>query len=253
MKKIIVLFLILLISLLVYKQKSKQPTPNFYKNLYTEEVLNKSEFEDFYKNIVLKYIDTDKGKAYIDSMKSIMSVTLRVYDLIGTDDSIILPFNYDIRIGNEYIVRAKTYEKIGMEAPERQFQTLKGDSIQIGGVREKPMLINLWFVECSGCVAEMPALNRLQEKYENKVDFVAITFESKKKVTDFLRLKKFNFEHITDAKDFIKEIGTNPYPESIFINRAGRVQYIESVLSSEKNLDLAIKHFEGLLDKMLNE
>jgi len=52
-----------------------------------------------------------------------------------------------------------------MKILPRKLLSIDGDSIQIGGKQKKPTLINLWFVQCPGCVAETPALNKIKEKY----------------------------------------------------------------------------------------
>lgn len=240
----ILMLSVFLIALFGCKNKSERPEPDFYKNLYTNEILGKTEFE----KLVLELHSND-----IDSTKEKPQVTIHFMQLIYSNDSIIQPFKYDVRIGDEYIVRANSYEKIGMQIPPRTFFDINGNSIQIGGKQNKPMLINLWFVGCGGCVAEMPALNRLKEKYAEKVDFISLTFETKDQVQKFLKRKEFNFTHIASAEELIKEIGSKPYPENIFISKEGEIRYIEGGLSHNVELDVAIKHFESLLENLLNE
>jgi len=252
---------IAIISIFGCTQKSKRTEPNFYKNLYTEDILDKSEFETFRSELFLSLLDTiymstldsTEKQMYVDSTLSKVQMNFIFYSLSVNNDSVIQPFNYDIRIGNEYIVRANSYEKIGMEIPSQIFQTIDGDKIQIGGKQNNPTLINLWFVGCSGCVAEMPALNRLQEKYVDKVNFVAMTFQDEKQVTNFLKRKEFNFKHIVNVEDFIKQIATKPYPENIFIGRDGQIKYIEGGLSDSEDWDSVIKYFESILEKLLDE
>ena len=237
--------LLLLILFFGCCQGNKRPEADYYKNLFTEEVLDKTSFEEFRKDLLQKY--------YSDSKKGNAHINMHFYGLLFSGDSIIQPFNYDIRIGNEYIVRAHSYEKIGINIPPQKFHTVNGETIQIGGKQSKPILINLWFVGCSGCLAEIPALNRLQEKYSDRVDFVSMTFEQEKDVLKFLKKKEFNFKHVANVNDFIKQISTKPYPENIFINRDGCIKYIEGGLSDSKDLDLVTKHFESILDKLLDE
>ena len=253
---------IIIVSVLGCRQSTKRPEPNFYKNLYTEEIFNNLELEKFRNDLVLSFLDTIHMKSlldsaeiqsYIDSALSKVQINFNFYSLIINCDSVIQPFNYDIRIGDEYIIRANSYEKIGMDISPQIFQTIDGDNIQIGGKQNKPTLINLWFVECRGCIAEIPALNRLQEKYKDKVDFVAITFENEKQVLNFLKRKEFNFKHIVNANDFIKQIATKPYPENIFIGKDGRIKHIEGGLSDSEDLDSVIIYFESILENMLKE
>jgi len=221
--------------------KSKRPEPNYYKNLFTQKILTKLEFNEHMDSLGLKYKNSRKKDA---------TINVHFYELIYSKDSIIQPFKYDIRVGNEYIIRAESFEKIGMKILPRKLLSIDGDSIQIGGKQNKPTLINLWFVQCSGCVAEIPALNKIKEKYEGKVNFIAMTFENKIEVIKFLERKEFNFKHIANADQFIGYIGSKPYPENIFINRDGYIQNIEGGLSEGIDFNNT-KYFESIIDKLL--
>ena len=261
MKTKFIFLFIIIVSVLGCRENSKRPEPNFYINLYTEDILNKTEFEKFSNNLLLSLLDTvymssldsTEIQWYVDSTLRKVQINLNFRSLIVNDDSVIQPFDYDIRIGDEYIIRANSYEKIGMDIAPQIFQTIDGNNIQIGGKQNKPILINLWFIECRGCIAEIPALNRLQEKYEDKVDFVAMTFENEKQVSKFLKRKEFNFKHIVNAEDFIKQISTKPYPENIFIGKNGQIKYTEGGLSDSEDLDSVITYFESILENLLTE
>jgi thiol-disulfide isomerase/thioredoxin len=170
-----------------------------------------------------------------------------------SSDSIIQNFKYDLRIGNKYIIRSKDYKKIGMKIPQQYFTSVNGEKIIIGGKKEKPTLINLWFIHCPGCIAEMPALNKLKEKYAEKVDFISLTFETKDDVLDFLKKRKFEFTHIANVREYIKQIGSYPYPETIFIDKEGYIRNIEGLIPSHKDMDvnISIEYFEELIKKLL--
>lgn len=223
-------------------QKSKRPEPNFYKNLYTQEILDKTQFRKLINSLHTEYDDSINGTA---------NITIHFRTILVSNDSITQPFKYDIRVGNEYKIRAQTYEKIGMNITPTTFQTIRGDSIQIGGKQSKPTLINLWFIHCPGCIAEIPALNKLQEKYADKVNFVALTFEEDKDVLKFLRTKEFKFKHVAGVNDFINQIGSKPYPENIFIDRNGVIRNIEGGLGTSKDFDMILKYFESIIEELL--
>jgi thiol-disulfide isomerase/thioredoxin len=217
----------------------KRPTPNFYENLYTGEVLTTTEFDSFRNELSLHYSD---------SLKEPINLHFMFYSQRILGDSIIQPFKYSIKVGTKYIIRERAYEKIDMEVLPKSFLAINGDSIIIGGEQEKPTLINLWFVGCPGCIAEIPVLNKLQEKYADKMNFIAMTFEDKKDVEKFLKKRPFNFIHIPNSEDFIDYIGTHPYPESIFINRHGCIKYIEGVISGD---DSGFKQFDVIIEELL--
>jgi len=105
---------------------AKRPEPNFYKNGYTGEILNKSDFEDYRLSIYTKYLDSvSKPK-----------ISFNFYKIEKSSDSIIQNFKYDIRIGDAYIIRSKTYEKIGMQIQQEIFTTIDGEKISVGGCAE---------------------------------------------------------------------------------------------------------------------
>ena len=55
-------------------------------------------------------------------------------------------------------------------------------------------MLNFWFIGCKPCVAEIPDLNKIKEKFKDKdVAFFAVTFDSKKKLEEFVIKKPFDF------------------------------------------------------------
>jgi hypothetical protein len=97
MRRLVSLFLILTISISIFAQKKARPEPNFYRNLYTGDILNKKEFQEFVNSLQKDFSDSIKGNAI---------VSLRFLEVKISKDSIIQTFNYDIRVGNEYKIRA---------------------------------------------------------------------------------------------------------------------------------------------------
>jgi len=225
----------------------KRPEPNFYENLYTGEIIAASDFDNYSIKLMSAYADSTDGKAQVTFCMYYTRTRIRT-----SADSVIVPFKYDVRIGKEYLVRAddSILQKINMKVEPQTFTTIEGDKITIGGLQDKPMMINLWFVECPGCIAEIPVLNELQKKYADKMNFIAITYEYKKQVEKFLSRKQFTFTHICNADDFIHYIGTNPYPESIFIDKEGYIKYIEGVISSHEG---SADHFEEIIEELISQ
>ena len=215
-------------------------TADFYENLYTGEMLSRAEFLNFADELRVHYSD---------SLNTEVKVGFRLHRR-KSGDSVIASFKYDIKSGAKYIVRAETPEKLDMIISPQKLLTISGDSIMIGGQQEKPMYINLWFIECPGCREEIPNLNKLQKKYADKMNFVAMTFESEANVKKFLRKKSFNFTHIANASDFIKYIGTRPYPESIFIDKQGQIKFVESVISGDES---GFKQFDAIIEDLLSQ
>jgi thiol-disulfide isomerase/thioredoxin len=255
--------LISITFLLSCKHQNKPTTDNntinyqpvdtlYYKNIYTNKIIRDADMRSFVDSL---------NSEYSDSILGTSNIIFLINKTIEKKDSVIRFFTYDVRVGLEYLVRSREYPKIGMTIPATKFKTINGDSVQIGGVQDKPTVINLWFLKCGGCIAEIPALNRLYEKYAYKVNFIALTFDNEKDVRSFLNKMPYNYTHIAseDGKDkennikpFIESIESYPYPENIFVDKLGTIKYIEGGLGNMENLDIAIKHFEMILQDLLN-
>jgi len=246
--------LFFIIVLLFSACKKEEETPPHYEDLNTGKVYSSEEIRNFIPKELLDMSSQFNTEDYLDSIKDRIQIRFHLKEKKQKGDSLIQSFDYDLMLDNEYIVRSKKYDKIGMSVPARTFTTINGNEIQIGGEQAKPTLLNLWFIRCPGCIAEMPALNHLYEKYADKVNFVAMTFESKKAVNKFLLKKEFKFSQIAEIEDeYLNYIGTYPYPENIFFDKNGCIRYIEGPLPSSENLNHTVKFFESLLDKLLEE
>ena len=131
---------------------------------------------------------------------------------------------------------------------------LKSNSDYIG----KVTLINLWFTSCPPCITEIPYLNYLKDAYQDEVNFVAITFDTKDKVDRFLERKPFHFEHLVDATTYLhKDLNNNAFPKLILIDKKGTVRFVENgvILSSTtaSQPETAVTGLKEQLDFLLKE
>ncbi len=248
-------FLLILLSILFgcknKPQEQQKLEPNYYKNLYTQEVYTPQQMKEFVDSLFVNFNDTSAAPSHIHFWN---------YEIIETNDSVIQSFKYDFRVGIDYKIRAKKYDKIGMYISPKKFQTINGDSITIGGKLDKPTVINLWFYRCGGCVAEIPALNRIYDKYSGSVNFIALSDDNAKDVRKFLKKTPFKFTQITSEnwkrdetslRPYFEEIGSYPFPENIFIDRNGSIRFIEGMIPKNEDKAKETKHFEMIIDSLL--
>lgn len=98
----------------------------------------------------------------------------------------------------------------------------------------KPTFINFWFTSCPPCIEEMPALNELKEKYNDKINFISITFNTKEQVVKFLTKYDFKFAHIPNQQKLINTYGISGYPKSFLLDKNQNLIYIEDGLPSKE-------------------
>lgn len=129
--------------------------------------------------------------------------------------------------------------------PEFKLTDLKGNEITLEDLKGKPTLINFWFTSCAPCIAEMPILNKIQEKYNSDFNFVSLTYEAQQNVEKFLEKRDFNFKHLVDAKDFINKMGINTYPLNFFLDKNGIVKEVKYGIPKMRDKDGKIKMGDG--------
>ena len=143
---------------------------------------------------------------------------------------------------------------INKPLPDFQLQDLANGIKSKENYNDKITLINLWFTSCPPCIAEIPYLNDLKKQYEDRVNFVAITFENKDKINSFLERKPFDFEHLVDGVAYLKkDLKTNTYPKLVFIDQEGTVRFVENAVLAQgrgpgsEAVEILKEHLEYLL------
>jgi len=91
---------------------------------------------------------------------------------------------------------------IGCKAPVFNVKTIKGETLKLNELKGKVVVINFWFEGCAPCVAELPALNKLNEDYKTKdVVFIAFGRDDTQTIIDFIKRRDFNFKHVSSDYD----------------------------------------------------
>ena len=150
--------------------------------------------------------------------------------------------------------------KLGSEFPGFELEELDGSKLSSSSLTGKVIFINLWFTSCVPCIEEMPELNKLAEAYKDKVEFLSITFDDIEKVQAFLKNKEFDFRHLVNASEFLKdELQNKSYPRNIIITRTGEIALLNDGLPFTRDdvtgemKPLPYTYFGKSLDKALSE
>ncbi|MBI9041828.1 TlpA disulfide reductase family protein [Lutibacter sp.] len=230
---------ILIVMVLIIFSSCKEKTL-YYKNIDSGKIYTESEFSNLGKTIIEKY--------RIDSLVD-LKINRSLKKRYSKNDSIIQPFGLDVRVGENYIIstsnKDKIYDLIGQNLPEFELKTINDKFISKTDILDKPCLINFWFTQCQPCIEEIPELNRLKEKYSDRVNFIAITFNDKTELNNFLKQTKFDFIQIINAQEYIDEVGIRAFPKNVFIDKIGKIRLIENGLSGN------FEQFEKYLNNLL--
>lgn len=107
-------------------------------------------------------------------------------------------------------------------------ETISGEHLTPATYVGKTVVLNFWFVACKPCVEEMPALNRLYEKYNSdSIIFLAISFDDSTKIKKFLGTNDFRFKIASLSQpEIAKYKKISFYPLTMILNRQGIVKYV---------------------------
>ncbi|WP_276351753.1 redoxin domain-containing protein [Cohnella caldifontis] len=119
--------------------------------------------------------------------------------------------------------------KTGDEPPAFKLLSLDGsvhDSAEYAG---KPLIINFWGTFCPPCRDEMPALQNVYERWQDKgVQLVGINLsEDKLSVESFARQVGAHFPILLDRnRQTEKRFGLKQYPTTFFVYPNGKIEAI---------------------------
>ncbi len=114
-------------------------------------------------------------------------------------------------------------------APSLELRDLKGAPHKLEEYRGKPVVLNFWATWCVPCAAEMPLLNEMQKRYQDKVLFIAASIDEddmKPQIEAFI--KKHQGGDLTvmmgATLDSLDDFGVNQgMPGTVFIDAQGNI------------------------------
>lgn len=114
----------------------------------------------------------------------------------------------------------------GDAAPAWGARTLGGDSVTIGSLRGRTVLLNVWATWCPPCRAEMPALQSLAERYGDRgLDVVAVSIDhDAAAAAAFVDELDLSMRVLHDPHGRVtRAFRTTGVPESFLIDADGRI------------------------------
>ena len=118
--------------------------------------------------------------------------------------------------------------------PEFVTSAMDGSKVDTRALRGKVVVLNLWFINCPNCLAEIKMLNQLVEEYKAnpEVVFLAPAASQKGELVKFLVKNPFRYQVLPDSSIIIlSQFGTPdkegniyiPFPMHYVLDREGKV------------------------------
>lgn len=128
-----------------------------------------------------------------------------------------------------------------------EFENLNRETVYLSKFKGKNLVINSWAIWCPFCKKELLDFSKVQEKFKDKITIIAINRgESLKDIKDFINSKGLEGKLIflSDKNDkFYKFIGGFSMPETIFVNKSGKIVFHKRGPLTEKEITNIIKKY----------
>lgn len=104
-----------------------------------------------------------------------------------------------------------------------QLQAPNGDTITLKQLHGKVLFVNFWATWCPPCVAEMPSIQQLYDRWGKDVVFLLINDEETEKVNSFLTDKGLSLPVYRALSPIPAMLDSESIPATFIITRQGRL------------------------------
>lgn len=110
--------------------------------------------------------------------------------------------------------------------PEGEFKLISGKSISFNSYlhQNKLIYIDIWGIWCPPCVASIPALKQLKEKFDNQLIIISLNDrDSKEKLDTFITTKQMTWAQGINSESISKNLMQDGYPWGVLFNERGEL------------------------------
>lgn len=119
--------------------------------------------------------------------------------------------------------------------------TVSGKSVDLKSLKGKVVVIDFWGTWCRPCVAELPTLKKIHQKFKGKgFEVIGVAADDADSLNAFFKKKPLPWDNIIDGDGIIADkFGIEYYPTTLVIDKAGN--HIASNLSGKRLVDEIVK------------
>lgn len=120
----------------------------------------------------------------------------------------------------------------GNIAPNFTLTTLDGQKVSLSDYRGRPVMLNFWEVNCTGCRDEIPGMEKLYTQWQaghKNIVILGIDFaDTQSNAQQFIRMQGITYSIALDQHSMVRDMyNVEGTPTSFFLNRQGIIANIE--------------------------
>ncbi|MFT3902919.1 MAG: TlpA disulfide reductase family protein [Niabella sp.] len=125
----------------------------------------------------------------------------------------------------------------------------KGDTITGSSLKGKVVFVNVWATWCPPCIAEMPSIGKLYQKFKNNPDVMFLLVDADnnmKKANRFLNRRKLDLPVHNSNMELPAEWFQGSLPTTVILDKAGNIVY-RHVGAADYGNEKFARFLDGLL------
>jgi thiol-disulfide isomerase/thioredoxin len=134
-------------------------------------------------------------------------------------------------------------------APDLDISKWIGPDLSLNKLRGKVVLLDIWGLACKPCIASLPRVQKLHDKFNDKgLTVIAVhgwggSYES---ISKFIKQKKYNFAVGIDSGKTVKNYGVIGIPSYYLIDKKGVLVWgPEQEIPSQELIESMLNEFRG--------
>lgn len=102
----------------------------------------------------------------------------------------------------------------------------------------KLTLLDFWEIWCGPCIKSLPEVEKIMQKYADKIQVIGIVTQNSDKVSDFLKKKNSTLLVLHGDKETLRTFSVNSYPRYFLIDDQGIIRFEYHGFSEQIERDL---------------
>lgn len=138
-----------------------------------------------------------------------------------------------------------------LEVPDIAFRNEAGEQINLSALKGKVVFISFWATWCPPCIAEMPSIHALQQKFDQNEKFVVLMVDVDNRLensTAFMETKNFQLPVVSSVGSIPEDFISNTIPTTLILNKSGQV-----VFRHEGAADYTNRDFINYVDSLIRQ
>lgn len=108
------------------------------------------------------------------------------------------------------------------------FTSSEGITLDLARLKGKVVFLNFWATWCPPCIAEMPSVNRLYNKFKNNKNVIFVLADADgniEKSTAFMRKRKYDLPVYIPTGSIPEQLFRGSLPTTVIINKRGEIVF----------------------------